>query len=55
MLWQAVKNLAKEFDLHSRFGSVVLVEFLFLKVKILFNDNDSLSYELVLNCAEWMN
>ena len=28
----AVINSAKEFDLHSRFGSVVLVEFLFLKV-----------------------
>ena len=25
MLWLAVTNLAKEFDLHSRFGSVVLV------------------------------
>ena len=28
MLWLAVTNLAKEFDLHSTFGSVVLVEFL---------------------------
>ena len=57
MLWLAVTNLAKEFDLHSRFGSEVLVEFLYLKVrnpppfKFLFNGIYSLAYELVLNCA----
>ena len=46
MLWLAVTNLAKEFNLYSRFGSVVLVvivierltvsgylEFLYLKVE----------------------
>ena len=54
MLWLAVTNLAKEFDLHSRFGSVVLVEFLYLKVgtpppfKIVFNYIHDLAYELIL-------
>ena len=46
MQWLAVTNLAKEFDLHSRFGSIVLVvvvvegfavsgnlKFLYLKVR----------------------
>ena len=57
MLWLAVTNLAKEFDLYSRFRSVVLVLFLNLEVatpppfKILLNDIHSLTYELVLNYA----
>ena len=57
MLWLSVTNLANEFDLHSRFGSVVLVGFLYFKVgtppsfKILFNDIYSLTHELILNCV----
>ena len=65
MLCLAVTNLAKEFDLHSRFGYVVLVvivvERLAVKYselwdytppfKILFNDIHCLMHELFLNCV----
>ena len=67
MLCLAVTNLAKEFDLHSRFGSVVNVLMMVVVVerlavslferwdspllKILFDDIHHLVHELVLNCA----
>ena len=64
MLCLAITNLVKEFDLHSRFGSVVLavvvVERLAVSLserwdytpfKFLFNDIHCLMHELVLNCV----
>ena len=64
MLCLAVTNLAKEFDLHSRFGGVVnglvvvVVERLAVSLfectspfKISFNDIHRLAQELVLNCV----
>ena len=57
MLWLAVTDLAKEFDTHSRYGSIVLVEFFNFNVgtpltlKKKSNDIHRFIYELVLNCA----
>ena len=42
MLWLAVTNLAKEFDLHSRFVSVVLVVVVIEKLTVSRNFRVSL-------------
>ena len=43
MLWLAVTNLAKEFDLHSRFGSVVMVVVVVERLPVRENFGVSLS------------